>query len=118
MIDHNLHNWQSIDWQTELETYLKELAKVNTPLEQVRLLRKSVGRCIFLMQEYLEQQDYEYILHACQLGVKAANKYRKLYWESVQDILDAPQEDKQQSNHHPNCRCEMPPLDEQEDKPA
>lgn len=110
MIDPNLHNWHSIDWQTELEAYLTDLAKVTTEPERVQWLRRSVGRCILLMQEYLERQDYEYLLHACQLGIKAANKYREIYLHSVQDQLDSPQ--------HYNCQCEFPFLDEQEDRPA
>lgn len=108
MIDHNLYNWQHIDWQSELEAYLSELANPDTTLEQCRAFRKSLGRCIMLMQEYLEPQDYEYILQACQIDPDTAYVYRKIYAWSVQTSLDAPQ-----PPYHHNCRCELPPYDEE-----
>lgn len=109
MIDHNLHNWQHIDWQSELEAYLKETAVSPITPIQLTLARGRAGRCIFLMQEYLERQDYEYILHACRLGRDMASRYRAIYLELIQDQLDAPQ-----PPHHYNCRCDLPYDEENE----
>lgn len=80
MID---HNWQSVDWQAQLEWYLSKLANPNTPPEWCMVWRKMAGRCILLMQEYLDQQDYEYILQACQFGPDMACTYREMYLQLV-----------------------------------
>lgn len=104
-----IDNWQSVDWQAELEAYLGKLANPATSIGQARALRVFTGRVILLMQEYLDEQDYEYILHACLLSRDTANMYRQVYTLSVQTRLDEP--------HHYNCQCDLP-YDEQEDRPA
>lgn len=109
MIDHNLYNWQNVDWETELEAYLDETAVSPITPIQLTLARSRAGRCIFFMQEYLEQKDYEYILHACRLGRDMARRYREIYIWLVQDQMDAPQ-----PLDHPNCRCDLPYDEESE----
>lgn len=103
-----IDNWQNVDWQAELDVYLEKLANPATSPGQCRALRVFTGRVILLMQEYLEPQDYEYILQACLMSRYIAAKYREAYTSAVQTRLDEP--------HHYNCRCELP-YDEQEDRP-
>lgn len=78
MNDPNICLWQTLDWEQELQSILTAMRASRRKKER-QTYQASVGRCLLLMQEYLDAQDWEYILVRCGMNHFMQHVYLNIY---------------------------------------